>query len=249
MPRAEEKATRVSKSLTHDWERRVLPRMARALPRWVSPDLMTGLGVFAAFVVAASYVLSWLSPWWMALSVVGLALHWLGDSLDGTLARVRRQERERYGYFVDRIADAVSLLVIGVGFGLSPYVSLVSGLALVVAYMLLMVFSEICAYTSRRFPLSFARLGPTEGRIALALFNVALIFWQPGPALAAAGVTLTSLDLVVLAIALLFVVFFLVSAVAEARRLDRADRGLLAERVVEEQKSAVLPSGQLPAVR
>lgn len=224
------KAQRSSTSLTAGWERRVLPKLARGLPAWVTPDHLTLLGILAAFIIAGGYVLSHLSPLFLLVSVAGLVLHWLGDSLDGTLARVRQQERERYGYFVDRVADAIATLVILVGFGLSPYVDLTVALGLVVVYMLLQMLAEICAYTSGRFPLSFARLGPTEGRIALGLFTLVLVFWRPGVVLTLAGRGLSILDLCVVAISLMLLAFFLIAARGETRRLDRLDRARWGER-------------------
>ena len=83
-------AKRVTKSLTSDWETANLPRLAASLPAWVTPDHLTGLGIVAAFIIGLGYVMAHRSPAWLLLTIFGLALHWFGDSLDGTLARVRR---------------------------------------------------------------------------------------------------------------------------------------------------------------
>lgn len=226
--KSEETAVRISESFTTRWEKRNLPKIARALPAWVTPDHLTLLGIVAALMIGAGYVLSHRSTSWLLLSVVGLFFHWFGDSLDGTLARVRKQERERYGYYVDRTADAISVVVIFVCFGLSPFLSLSVAMMVAVGYLLIMIYAEICAYTSGRFPLSFARLGPTEARIILALFTSLLIFWQP-PArvLDAAGV---------LASGVLFLSFLVLSA-NEARRLDQLDRRDRTERDREDGAS------------
>lgn len=217
------KAKRVTKSFTADWEKRNLPKMARALPAWVTPDHLTGLGLLASVGIGAGFILSYRSPLWLVLSIVSLFLHWVGDSLDGTLARVRKQERERYGYYVDRTADAISTVIICVAFGLSPYVSMASALLLAVGYLLLQIYAEICAYTSRKFPLSFGRMGPTEVRIALALFSLGLMFWQPS-VVRFEGLVMTQLDLAVIAISAGLMGTFLLSSAAEAKRLDVLDR-------------------------
>lgn len=216
-------AQRTTESLTHAWEKANLPRIARALPEWVSPDLLTGLGVFAAAVIGAGYLLSHQSPWWLLLVPAGLVVHWFGDSLDGTLARVRKMERERYGYYVDRTADAISTVIIGVCFGLSPYVHLSVAMMMTVGYLLLMLYAEICAYTSQRFPLSFGHLGPTEARIALGVFTIGLMFWTPRH-LVLGPFNLTWVDLGVLAVTAGLLFTFLKASVSEARRLDRLDR-------------------------
>src|SRR5262245_26372379 len=120
-------AERVSRTLTSAWEKRNLPRIAERLPAWVMPDHLTLLGIVAALAIGAGYVLSHLSRLYLLLSIAGLFAHWFGDSLDGTLARVRKTEREKYGYYVDRSADAVSIVIICAAFGLSPFISLSTG--------------------------------------------------------------------------------------------------------------------------
>jgi archaetidylinositol phosphate synthase len=227
-----EKAKRKTDSLTSSWEKENLPRIAARLPAWVTPDHLTALGIGAAFVIGLGYILANRSPLWLLLSVVGLALHWFGDSLDGTLARVRKIERERYGYYVDRTADAISLVVICAAFGLSPYLRFSIAMLLAVSYLLIMVYAEICAYVSRRFPLSFARLGPTEARIALGLFTLALVFWQP-PMLAIGSLQLNALELAAILVSLGIIAAFVVMSAKEARRLDRMDRSLLPSATAE----------------
>jgi archaetidylinositol phosphate synthase len=217
------RAVRSSSSLTAGWEKRNLPRIARTLPDWVTPDHLTALAVAAAGLVAVSFGLSNLSSWWMLAAIVGIALHWFGDSLDGTLARVRKMERERYGYFVDHIADAGATVVIFIGFGLSPYVQLSTALLLAISYLLLQIRAEIEAYTSRKFRLSYAWVGPTEARIILAVICVVLAFWTPPLALVLGPLSLTVTDLVCLSIGLIFMAVFVTCSVAEARRLAQID--------------------------
>ena len=108
-------------------EARVLEWIARRLPRWVTPDHLTGLGVLAAVGIAAAYLLSNGDTIWLWAASGLLVVHWLGDSLDGTLARVRKIERPTYGYYLDHLVDALATAVIGLGLGLSPYMLLVGG--------------------------------------------------------------------------------------------------------------------------
>ena len=94
-------------------------------------------------------------------------MHWFGDSLDGTLARVRRAERPRYGYYLDHLADAVATALVGLGLGLSAHMHLAAGLVLVIAYLALSINSYLETQALGRFTLGYGRLGPTEARIGL----------------------------------------------------------------------------------
>src|SRR3954451_8611624 len=155
-------------------EGRVLEWIARRLPPWVIPDHLTALGVLAAIGIAAAYALSNQDPIWLWAASGLLVMHWLGDSLDGTLARVRRAERPTYGYYLDHLVDAVATAVIGIGLGLSPYLLLATGLAIVVAYLVLSINTYLEAQALGVFSLGYGRLGPTEARLALIALNTLL---------------------------------------------------------------------------
>src|SRR5687767_2896924 len=120
-------------------EQRVLHWIAERLPSRVVPDHLTALGVVAALAIAGAYIASNENPLWLWVASALLVVHWLGDSLDGTLARVRRIERPKYGYYLDHLVDAGATIVIGAGLGLSPYMTLVTALAIVIAYLALSI--------------------------------------------------------------------------------------------------------------
>jgi archaetidylinositol phosphate synthase len=155
-------------------EARVLEWIARRLPAWVMPDHLTALGVLAAAGIAVAYALSNRDPVWLWAASGLLVVHWLGDSLDGTLARVRRSERPRYGYYLDHLVDAIATAMIGIGLGLSPHMLLVTGLALVVVYLALSINTYLETNTLGVFSLGYGRLGPTEARLGLIAVNVLL---------------------------------------------------------------------------
>ena len=217
------KAKRIIDTLTGPWEKRNLPKMAEALPGWVTSDHLTFLGIIAAFVIAAGYILSRFSTWWLWLSNFGLVVHWYGDSLDGTLARVRHREREKYGYFVDHIADAWAILVICLGMGLSALMDMRVALFLVIGYFLLNIYVHIMAYTRGVFRISYGRFGPTEVRMFIFAINIVLIFWNPR-VISFRGDPITALDLAGLVLGILFVVIFVTSSIKDAIELDRLDR-------------------------
>jgi len=163
------------------FERWALPRLAAALPRWVVPDHLTFLGVLAATGIAVSYALSNRSEIWLWVASALLVVHWFGDSLDGTLARVRKIERPRYGYYLDHLTDAYSTTAIGIGLGLSPYMLLSVGLAIVIAYLVLSINVYLETHTLGEFQFGYGWMGPTEARVILIGLNTLALFRPPLP--------------------------------------------------------------------
>ncbi|MGH2969296.1 MAG: CDP-alcohol phosphatidyltransferase family protein, partial [Solirubrobacteraceae bacterium] len=134
------------------------------------------------------------SAWLWAASAL-LVVHWLGDSLDGTLARVRRAERPTYGYYLDHLVDAIATAVIGIGLGLSPYMLLLTGLAIVVVYLVLSINIYLETQAFGVFSLGYGRLGPTEARLGLIAPNT-LLALGVGLEASVAGLGITVLDVV-----------------------------------------------------
>jgi archaetidylinositol phosphate synthase len=185
-------------------EGRVLEWIAHRVPARVMPDHMTVLGVLAAFGIAGAYLLSNGDKAWLWAASALLVVHWLGDSLDGTLARVRRIERPKYGYYLDHLVDALATAVIGLGLGLSPWMLLAVGLAIVIAYLVLAINTYLETYAFGVFTLGYGRLGPTEARLGLIVLNT-LIALGVGLGFEVGGLGLTVLDVIGLGIAGLMV--------------------------------------------
>ncbi len=156
-------------------ERRLLRSIAARLPRWVNSDHLTALGVLAAVAVGAAYALTFYDVRWLWAASAGLAVNWFGDSLDGTLARVRHTERPRYGYYLDHLVDAFSTAVVGLGIGLSPFVRIEVALLLVVAYLALSINVYLETAVFGVFRLGYGRIGPTEARMILIVLNTLLL--------------------------------------------------------------------------
>ena len=190
-----EDAPRQKRFLLAEPEARALEWIARRLPARVMPDHLTALGVLAALGIAAAYLLSNDDPAWLWAASALLVVHWLGDSLDGTLARVRRTERPTYGYYLDHLVDAVATAVIGIGLGLSPYMLLATGLAIVVAYLVLSINTYLETHALGRFRLGYGLLGPTEARLGLIALNT-LLALGVGLGFQVEGLGMTVLDLV-----------------------------------------------------
>jgi phosphatidylglycerophosphate synthase len=155
-------------------ERRALRWMAARVPGWLNPNHFTVLGVIGAVGCGVGYALSGRDPAWLWFASLMLVVNWFGDSLDGTLARVRKAERPRYGYYIDHIVDAFNTAVIGIGLGLSPYVRLDLALFLMMVYLTLSINVYLESAVFGVFKIAYARIGPTEARIILILANVVL---------------------------------------------------------------------------
>jgi archaetidylinositol phosphate synthase len=199
-------------------EARILEWIARRLPRRVLPDHLTALGVLAALGIAAAYLLSNGDEAWLWAASVLLVVHWLGDSLDGTLARVRGIERPRYGYYLDHLVDALATAVIGLGLGLSPYMLLSVGLAIVVAYLVLSINTYLETHAFGVFALGYGGVGPTEVRLVLIGLNT-LIALGVGLGFSVAGLGVSVLDLIGLAIAAVMIAGLVGRAAKNLRRL------------------------------
>ena len=169
-------ATRVQQSLTAGIERRALAWLAKRLPRWVGSDHLTLLGFVAMFLAGASYALARWEHVGLLLATLFLGLNWFGDSLDGTIARLRNHQRPRYGFYVDHMIDTFGGLFLMSGLALSGLMDWRIALGMFAAFLMLSIETYLATYTLGAFRLSHAKLGPTEIRILLAMGNAALWF-------------------------------------------------------------------------
>jgi phosphatidylglycerophosphate synthase len=170
-------ATRMQNSVTSGLERSLLLWLAKRLPSRINSDHLTILGFAAMFLAGASYAVSRRHPVGLLLATLWLAVNWFGDSLDGTLARVRNCQRPRYGFYVDHMIDSIGAVFLMSGLGFSGYIDWRIAMSMLVAFLLLSIESYLASYTLGLFRLSFAKLGPTEIRILLAVGNAALFLY------------------------------------------------------------------------
>ena len=201
-------------------EKRVLTWIARRLPRWILPDDLTALGVAAAIGICIAYLATNADHAWLWVASALLIVHWLGDSLDGTLARVRGIERPRYGYYLDHLVDAIATACIGIGLGLSPFMLLSTGALIVVAYLMLSINVYLESFALGKFSIGYGRFGPTEVRLVLIALNVALALGA-GLDFHLAGIGMTAFDVVGLGVAAVMFALLIGRAVTNLRRLGK----------------------------
>jgi archaetidylinositol phosphate synthase len=169
---------RLQQSWSAAREKRALVWMAARTPSGISPDHLTALGLAAQIGAGTCYALAAWNRYWLLGVIACLALNWLGDSLDGTLARVRQQLRPRYGFYVDHMVDTFGALALMGGLALSGYMHPWIAMGLLVAFLTLSIQTYLATHALGEFRLSFWRFGPTELRILLAMGNLALL-WRP----------------------------------------------------------------------
>jgi phosphatidylglycerophosphate synthase len=178
LPETPGEMRRLQQSWSAAQEKRALVWMAARTPSGISPDHLTVLGLAAQIGAGAGYALASWNRYWLLGVIACLALNWLGDSLDGTLARVRQQLRPRYGFYVDHMVDTFGALALMGGLALSGYMHPWIAMGLLAAFLMLSIQTYLATHALGEFRLSFWRFGPTELRILLAVGNLALL-WRP----------------------------------------------------------------------
>lgn len=169
-------AERVHRSILSSIEKKTLIWLAQRLPAWVNSDHLTALGFVSLAAVGISYWYARHSKIGLGLAILFFVLNWFGDSLDGTLARVRNRQRPRYGFYLDHVLDAFGSVFVFAGLALSGYMSERIAVGLLVAYLLLSIEVYLTTHTIGKFHLSFAAFSPTELRLLLIAGNLALLY-------------------------------------------------------------------------
>ena len=167
-------AVRIQESFTARVEKKALTWMAERMPAWINSDHLTVLGTLGMVLAGASYFYARWNRLGLLLVISFLALNWFGDSLDGTLARVRNRQRPRYGFYVDHIVDAFGALALMLGLAFSGYVHASIAIGMLISFLLLSIEVHLATYTLGKFQMSYWKFGPTEIRILLAIGNVRL---------------------------------------------------------------------------
>lgn len=216
-------AVRIQKSVFNGIEKKILVYLAERQPKWVSSDTMTFIGFLGAVTIAAGYILSSIDIRFLWLASFGLLVNWYGDSLDGTLARVRNKQRPIYGYYIDHTMDGINETIMFVGAGLSPLMHLPLAMGILVLYLLLTINVSINAHLKKEFRLTYIKMGPTEFRIIAVVINTLFIFIKPlrdyflQLTLFGELVQLQALDLIAIGIILILLAIHIATVISDAR--------------------------------
>lgn len=222
-------AVRIQTSVLNALEKKILVWLAERQPKWITSDILTFIGTFGAVVIATGYVLSSRNISWLWLSSLGFVINWYGDSLDGTLARVRNHQRPIYGYYLDHTIDAINELIMFLGVGLSGLMNLELSLLILVLYMMLTINVSINAHLKKEFRLSYANMGPTEFRIIMIIINTlfatipALSGFSHDFTLMGHDITFRTMDYVAVVILAVISVIYLATIVSDAKEYSKID--------------------------
>ena len=176
MSEDKKQAARIQTSILNPLEKKVLVWLAQRMPAWVTSDMLTFVGFLGAIVMATGYALANLNLNWLWLSCLGLMINWFGDSLDGSLARVRNTQRKTYGFYIDHNVDVINETIMFVGVGLSPLVNMSFAMFALVAYFMLSIYVYIDCHLKGEMRLTYAGMGPTEFRLLLIIVNICFIY-------------------------------------------------------------------------
>ena len=215
---------RVNDILLGPLERPALQWLAAHLPEWMTPDIMTVIGIIGALVILIGYVLSQFHPAFLWLSTVGYIINWFGDSLDGTLARHRHIERPKYGFYIDHVTDVLTEIIIILGLGLSPYIKFSVASMCCIAYIAMSVLVYVRMNVIGEFKISYGKLGPTEIRILAIGLNTAMFFggiFTFKVPLGTVVATLSPYDLYVTGITFLLLYFFTETSIKQSIELRK----------------------------
>lgn len=212
---------RIQQNMLARSERRLLNWICARLPGWVTPDMLSWLGMAGAFMVFGGYLASNFGDEWLWLAIGGYAVQWFGDSTDGSLARFRKIERPRYGYFLDHSLDGLATTLVVVGIGLSPYVTLEWALVALAGYLLLSIHAFLSVRVLGELKLSYLNAGPTELRFLLIALTLAMMWFPPaGPGWFG---RYSGFDLFTASVGLTLIALFAIQTGVTARRLAKEE--------------------------
>lgn len=229
MNEEKKQAQRIQTSILNPYEKKILTYMAKRMPAWVTSDMLTFVGFLGALVMATGYSLSNLNLHWLWLSCLGLFINWFGDSMDGSLARVRGTQRKTYGFFIDHNVDVINETIMFISVGVSPLVNMSFAMFALVAYLMLSVYVYIDCHLKGEMRLTYSGLGPTEFRLMLVITNICFIYipwlseWKKPMTLFHNDFMIGIFDYIAVAAALLIIFFWLRGFFQDAKYFAKID--------------------------
>ena len=216
-------APRITDSFLRGIEKKLLNFFVRILPVNIRPNDLTAIGVLGSVLIAVGYYLCNYHIAWLWLASAGFLINWFGDSLDGSLARYRKIQRPLYGFYVDHNIDSISILLVGIGLGFSPYMHMSVALYTIIGYFMLAISTYINAYLQGYFKITYSKIGPTEARFFAILGNTLLFFIKKNPVIHIFSYDVTLFDLLGLFAGTLFLTGYFLFFFKDLRRFARLD--------------------------
>ncbi len=229
MSEEKKQAARVQTSILNPIEKKILVWLAERMPSWVTSDMLTFVGFLGALMMAAGYALANNNLNWLWLSCLGLVVNWFGDSLDGSLARVRNTQRKTYGFFIDHNVDVINETIMFIGVGLSPMVNMSCAMIALVAYFMISVYVYIDCHLKGEMRLTYGGLGPTEFRLIVFIVNLLFLYipwlseWKIPVTVFYKDLMVGFLDFVAVGAALLIFGFYLVGFFKDIKYYSKID--------------------------
>jgi len=214
--------TLINQSLTAKAEQQLINKILPLLPSWINPDILTFTGLASSFIIAGGYILSSQSKSLLFLACLGFILHWFGDSLDGQLARFRKKTRPNYGYYIDHIIDGLSVTIIGLGLGYSPFIRIETAFAFISLYLLAEIHVLLTKSVQNIFKLSLGLFGPTELRILGIILSLYIYFSSPRR-LIILGANITQYDLILITILTTMALMLIINITQKGIELNKID--------------------------
>lgn len=222
-------ATRIQTSVFNGLEKKILVWMAERQPRWVTSNFLSFIGFVGAVVIATGFILSDKNINYLWISSLGLLINWYGDSMDGTLARVRNTQRPLFGYYLDHILDGVNESIMFIGAGISALMHMPLALLVLLLYLLITINVSINAHLRREFKLTYLKMGPTEFRIAIIIANTIMIFSEKvrnfiwNIEIFNHEVALTAFDCLAIVLIVLLLLIFIFTVVTDLKYYNEVD--------------------------
>lgn len=212
----------INTAITAKAEEKAKEIICPRIPEWIGPDHLTLIGVIGIVIVSIGFVLGYLNRYYLGLVPLGLIINWFGDSFDGSIARYRKRTRPNYGYYIDKIVDAVVMIIVGLGLGLSGFVKIEIAILLTAIYLAMMINVDLLVYVKGEAKNSFGWFGPTEFRIIGIIFSI-VMFFMPVKYYDIYGYLVTQYDIVVLVLSVLMFLILISEIVKNGIRLNKED--------------------------
>jgi archaetidylinositol phosphate synthase len=212
----------VNTAITAKVEERLKEIICPRIPEWMGPDHLTVIGIFGIVVVSVGFVLGFFNRYYLSLVSLGLIINWFGDSFDGSIARYRKKTRPNYGYYIDKIIDAVVIIIFALGFGLSGFVKIEIALLMACVYLALMLNVDLLVYVKGQSKNSFGWFGPTEIRI-IGIIVAIIMFFSSVNYYDIYGYLVSQYDIVVFVLSVLMFLVLITDIIKNGLKLHRED--------------------------